>query len=206
VDSARSIQNLDRSRGCGSGRVCQDTESVFRGGDIVFRQGGDEFLILMPETTEEQADFSAPAPAPRSGAMNLNSKKDFEMAFQLGAGVRTSPVRTQMRCCERSTASCIRKRISWCRSFRPITRFDLSANHFFDNLLAASLSTATAIAHLPDGLFAKVNRRLDSPGLHERFRIYLPRSPENHASRVIEYRVRKRDPISFEFFHPVCHD
>jgi diguanylate cyclase (GGDEF)-like protein len=31
-------------------------KTVFRGGDLVFRQGGDEFLVLMPETSEQQAD------------------------------------------------------------------------------------------------------------------------------------------------------
>src|SRR5579863_9857002 len=29
----------------------------FRGGDIVFRQGGDEFLVVMPDTSEEDSDF-----------------------------------------------------------------------------------------------------------------------------------------------------
>ena len=31
-------------------------KTVFRGADLAFRQGGDEFLIMMPDTTEEQAD------------------------------------------------------------------------------------------------------------------------------------------------------
>ena len=32
-------------------------KTVFRGGDVAFRQGGDEFLVMMPDTSEEQADF-----------------------------------------------------------------------------------------------------------------------------------------------------
>jgi len=32
-------------------------KNVFRGGDLVFRQGGDEFLIAMADTTEQQADY-----------------------------------------------------------------------------------------------------------------------------------------------------
>src|SRR5882757_8631687 len=32
-------------------------KAVFRGADLAFRQSGDQFLIMMPDTTEEQADY-----------------------------------------------------------------------------------------------------------------------------------------------------
>ncbi|HEX6802176.1 MAG TPA: GGDEF domain-containing protein [Terriglobales bacterium] len=31
-------------------------KNVFRGGDLIFRHGGDEFLVVMADTTEQQAD------------------------------------------------------------------------------------------------------------------------------------------------------
>src|SRR5438128_7831490 len=31
-------------------------KKVFRGGDLMFRQGGDEFLAVMPDTSEQQAE------------------------------------------------------------------------------------------------------------------------------------------------------
>ena len=31
--------------------------NIFRGGDLIFRHGGDEFLVVMPNTSEQSADY-----------------------------------------------------------------------------------------------------------------------------------------------------
>ena len=55
--------------------------TIFRGGDVVFRQGGDEFLILMPETSEEQADNPVQRLIRETEQWNLNNKKSYELSF-----------------------------------------------------------------------------------------------------------------------------
>ncbi|HEV8046500.1 MAG TPA: GGDEF domain-containing protein [Terriglobales bacterium] len=56
----------------------------FRGGDIVFRQGGDEFLVVMPDTSEQESD----APIRRLHSMleqwNISSGKSYQLAFSWG--------------------------------------------------------------------------------------------------------------------------
>jgi diguanylate cyclase (GGDEF)-like protein len=59
-------------------------KSVFRGGDVVFRQGGDEFLVLMPDTDEPQAEFPVQRLHRAIEQWNLNSKKSYELAITWG--------------------------------------------------------------------------------------------------------------------------
>jgi diguanylate cyclase (GGDEF)-like protein len=57
---------------------------IFRGGDMVFRQGGDEFLILMPDTTEDQADNPLQRLLRMVADWNQNNKKEYELSFSWG--------------------------------------------------------------------------------------------------------------------------
>ncbi len=59
-------------------------KTIFRGGDLVFRQGGDEFLIIMPDTSEEQAEYPIQRMIKLVENWNQTAKKSYEMAFNWG--------------------------------------------------------------------------------------------------------------------------
>lgn len=54
---------------------------VFRGADIVFRNGADKFLVVMPETSEQQADSPVQRLTRGVEQWNLNKRKDYELSF-----------------------------------------------------------------------------------------------------------------------------
>ena len=59
-------------------------KSVFRGADVVFRQGGDEFLVVMPETSEPEAEFPIQRLFRMVEEWNANNVKDYKLSFAYG--------------------------------------------------------------------------------------------------------------------------
>src|SRR5712692_7533029 len=59
-------------------------KKVFRGGDLIFRQGGDEFLVMMPDTTEQQAEPPLQRLLRAVEQWNVENGKAHQLSFTWG--------------------------------------------------------------------------------------------------------------------------
>ena len=59
-------------------------KNVFRGGDLIFRQGGDEFLVVMPSTSEQQAESPLQRLLRAVDEWSAANDKNYQLSFAWG--------------------------------------------------------------------------------------------------------------------------
>jgi diguanylate cyclase (GGDEF)-like protein len=59
-------------------------KNIFRGGDLIFRQGGDEFLVVMPDTSEQQAEYPLQRLLSTVEQWNAENGNGYQLSFTWG--------------------------------------------------------------------------------------------------------------------------